>query len=412
MKIRILLLLIITMMLSTGIAFAKAETFDIATFQAPAGWKKATGNGVVSYTKTKGNGYCIIAVYASRPNTGNIDEDFKQEWNDLVVQAFGVSDEPKVNKESQDGWNVAVGIAQASSEQTGDYRVVLSTFSGYGKVTSILMNYNDDSFRKDIDNFLNNFDLAKGNTTSNNQSISPNKNTATQSANVKPSGNLKGNSVVGVWMGYEEGGFALSSTYSYATNTFTYSNGYKANKLELKWKVFLADGTYYEGIPPNGIHDPQFDPNNDNLGRYTVSKGMLTAKLNKYPKNDRLFVIVGSNSLKYVNKFPFIKCKSVDGLKLDGTFRNADPMSGMYYQSLGKPMPTITFTRGGQFSDDNFIGDYNEGNPAGNGTYQIQDFTLILSYDDGRVVSRLLTVFSDKDPNKSLYIGTNEVKRQ
>lgn len=60
MRIRILLLLIITMMLSTGIAFAKTETFDITTFTAPLGWKKDTKQGVVSFFRINNNGTRLL----------------------------------------------------------------------------------------------------------------------------------------------------------------------------------------------------------------------------------------------------------------------------------------------------------------------------------------------------------------
>src|SRR6187551_1197599 len=59
--------------------FAQKETFDLATFTVPAGWKKNIANtNVVSYviTNNQKGTYCQVGIYASTASKGNLRADF------------------------------------------------------------------------------------------------------------------------------------------------------------------------------------------------------------------------------------------------------------------------------------------------------------------------------------------------
>jgi hypothetical protein len=389
--------------------FAQTEKFDIASYKAPAGWKKETKQTVVVYTKIKDAAFCILAVYQSRPANGSPEIEFNTEWQSLMVENAGVKDAPAIDKDKADGWELYIGKAKSKLDNGSEYMNVLTTFIGYGKVVSFVINYNDDLFKKDISNFFDNIQIAKNSAAAN----APK--TSTPQIPLKATAKLKGD-IAGIWMGYENGDFIFGVTsYDYVNHQNNYGSKFSASAVSVKFRTFFNDGIYFDGVPFKGLHEFNInDPAYTDGGTYTIDKKLVTAKLTHYSSTIRLFTISGSGSMKYIDKYPFVKCKSVDGLKLSGTYISAAPMSIPYYKSLGKPLPSITFTSSGEFTDDHFIDDYNN-EPAlapGSGTYQIIDYTIILNYSDGRVVQRCSFGFLNEDPKtcKIYYLNNQDIK--
>jgi hypothetical protein len=363
-----------------------AETFDIATFIPPQGWQRQTQQGVVVFTKidNKNNSFCLIGVYASRQSSGNADKDFKQEWNDLVVKPLGVNNEPSVNQSVQEGWHVIVGAARAQGE-SGEYYVTLSVFSGYGRVTSVIINYNHDNYLKDIDTFFNNFDLAKGPVTTPATTIAP------SSQNIsKSTASFRGSGIVGVWMGSTSG-------------AITYE-GYNAAKRKVEWRVFFNDNQYFQGLPLKGLYNLDINSSKQEearggyhggyWGTYTLSGSSGTTRVNNNGFTDSI-TLVNANQIK-VRGFDFYRCADVNGLRLDGAWTYNSNPNDPYFDEPGCRQ-IIFFTKAGQFTDKGiFVSDcrYPNQNPVdapGSGTYQVADYTLILNYSDGRLVQRSFT---------------------
>ena len=57
---RVLLSIILFVFIATVPAFAKTETFGIATFKAPIGWEKGTKQGMVNFFKISDNGTRLL----------------------------------------------------------------------------------------------------------------------------------------------------------------------------------------------------------------------------------------------------------------------------------------------------------------------------------------------------------------
>src|SRR6478735_5605674 len=105
----------ILVMLSAISLIAQKETFDFATYVAPANWKKTkNSNNVLSYVVTnnqKGT-YCQIGVYASTTSKGNLKADFESEWAELVVKPYKPSVKPElIPQTSENGWDIQAGSA-------------------------------------------------------------------------------------------------------------------------------------------------------------------------------------------------------------------------------------------------------------------------------------------------------------
>src|SRR6185295_12097970 len=113
-----ILSLIIALLFSTVSYAQTTETFDIATYQPPQGFKRTSGQGYVLFQDSKtGNdaGFCILAVYASRKSSGDADKDFDQDWKDLIVKPNGSVLQPKIQKQkTPEGWTAVTGMTSVN----------------------------------------------------------------------------------------------------------------------------------------------------------------------------------------------------------------------------------------------------------------------------------------------------------
>jgi len=408
---RILSLLVVFLSLS---AYSQTDTFDIVSFAPPLSWKRITQAGWISFTASSGKSFCVIGLYESRPIVAITENEFLTEWKDLVNTPHGINVTPVVKRSQQNGYTVFSGSTSVTTTQSGTYMVQLVSFAADGKIISAIVNSADDLFKKESDAFLASFTLLKKEPivpipVSQKPDTKANTNTAKE---VK----MDYSGISGVWVGYEKGGWTYGTTsYNYYTNSYNYGSKYDANLVTIKWRVFWSHGKYYDGMPYQGlINFSRSDPKNDNAGYYTKDKNIITAKLDHYSSTERMYVFYPPASLKYLDKFDYVKCRSVDGLKLNGTFMSADPTSVPYYQSLNKPIATISFTADGHFTDNYLLSDYSDEPELapGSGTYYIKDFTITFKFNDGRSVNRSFTPYLDETPStcKVYYIGSRDIK--
>ncbi len=155
MKISLVLVMI-------GIARSTAfgqitETFDLATYSIPAGWKKSgSTSGVVSYTitdKQKGT-YCQVGIYKSMATMGTALLDFQTDWTDLVAKPYSIATQPEPGAPTtNDGWTAL--SAEGYFEFNGSKSVaILLTLSGYGKRVSMMFLTNTQDYNSLIDEIL------------------------------------------------------------------------------------------------------------------------------------------------------------------------------------------------------------------------------------------------------------------
>jgi hypothetical protein len=171
--------------------FCQTETFDIATYTPPPGWTKNSSRDYVSYTtidKTKGT-YCVLAIYTAVTSKGSPQKDFASEWKGLVAKLYQTDAHPKTEVQTTaDGWKAVVGAARARQDTTNFY-VVLTVYSGFGKTSSILITLNDQSYMPQADAVLDNIRLDKKAVIAKSKTIDPPFRVP----------NNNGNSLVGVW---------------------------------------------------------------------------------------------------------------------------------------------------------------------------------------------------------------------
>ena len=330
----------------TANAFAQTDTFDIVTFRAPQLWKRDANEQVISFSNSKGTIFSVVGLYKSRPINAIIESEFITEWNDLVNQALGVNVTPVVKRSQQNGCTVFSATANVSTSKNGTYNVQLSSYATNGKIISAMIYSNGDLYKKETNAFLSSVTLLnKGVVTNSKTSVSG-------SAEIKPGANTNknaktdNNGISGVWVGFETGKYVFGVTsYDYVNNRNNYGSTYKATALAIKWRVFWSDGKYYDGVPFGGlINYNRNDPKNDYAGSYTMGKNIATAKMDHYSSAQRMYVFYPPAKLKFLDKYEYVKCQSVDGLRLNGTYMSADPISTAYYNSINKPIATISLS--------------------------------------------------------------------
>jgi hypothetical protein len=144
-------------------AFGQPEKFDITTYRPPQGWQKTSRQSFVSFITANQStgGFCLIALYSAIPGSGNTEQDFAKEWDELVVKPYGAEKNPKTETQSNpEGWKVTAGAATVQKDNISSY-ILLSVFTGFNKTISVLANLNDQAYIPEIDKFIENMNPDK-----------------------------------------------------------------------------------------------------------------------------------------------------------------------------------------------------------------------------------------------------------
>jgi hypothetical protein len=139
------------------------ETFDIATFQPPAGWAKQAKDEGLIYTSSnkQKNTFAMVVLYHNDLSSGDPKRDFDADWRQFVVGAFKVTDKPQMDPQKQaGGWTVVTGGATFESD-LGNSAIILSTYSGFGRKFSAAAIFNSQEYIQAIDAFASSIVLSK-----------------------------------------------------------------------------------------------------------------------------------------------------------------------------------------------------------------------------------------------------------
>jgi hypothetical protein len=140
------------------------ESFDLATFTVPNGWKKVSNTpDVISYaiTNNQEGTYCQIGVYKSTGSKGSVQSDFQSEWQALIVKTHKPTTPAALAPAaSKDGWDAQGGVAPFDFSG-GQSIAMLVTMSGYDRCMSIVILTNTDSYQPEIESFLDSVELQK-----------------------------------------------------------------------------------------------------------------------------------------------------------------------------------------------------------------------------------------------------------
>ncbi len=162
MRAVVVVLAVVLGLVSRAGAKPKA-TFDLMSYDAPAGFKSAPANGGLSLQAIdeKQATFAMIVVAPSTASAGSLDKDFQAAWASAIVPTFGVTDAPAMTPGSPEGgWDATSGAAKATV-QGMPATVLLVVMTGHGKTMSIIIAMNSDTYMTAIGSFLSSVKLAK-----------------------------------------------------------------------------------------------------------------------------------------------------------------------------------------------------------------------------------------------------------
>jgi len=139
------------------------QTFDLATYRSPKGWKKETTEAAVQFVhqdSVRGT-YCIIMLLKSLPGTSVSKDNFNNAWETIVKEMVKPTTGPEMQPPAiENGWELQTGTAPFDND--GDKgAVLLVTATASDKMVNALILTNSDAYEKNISDFLQSITLKQ-----------------------------------------------------------------------------------------------------------------------------------------------------------------------------------------------------------------------------------------------------------
>jgi hypothetical protein len=365
------------LMLSMPASFAQKNNFGIINYTAPSGYDFINNESVLTYSKEDKStgGFCNIFIYKMMPGRGAVKKDFDFAWTNLVQKPFKVTGTVNMQPATiLKGWNLLMGTALYTSDGASTM-AILSTFSRENSMQNICILSNSDAYNTDIENFIVSVDLSAENTTA----------AATQKIVPHPRYEL--------WM-------------SSQTNISTL-------QLEYRYIVLAGDGSCLYYLPEPGLYNLAKDDSKvrDSWGTITDKGDRLLLNHTRFGKME-LYKKSPTALAPYANSKPFNyykKCIPVDGLRLEGAY---SPMSEYYTKKTDiiirnidpNKRPIIFFKKDGTYTNEGIeFSNITRGDDfaIGKGTYEIKDYSLILTTQSGRKLQVAFAGLLDANPKSN-----------
>ncbi len=360
--------------------FAQKEAVDNVTFSPPTGWTREKSESGVIYAQSdaKSGSFCKLVIIKAIIGSGKVKNDFDAAWNSLVKDSLKIQDTPQMQpKETKNGWDILTGGGTFDVEKE-KVAVILLSATNASTTQSVLVLTNSAQYQADIQAFLTSLDVKKTSTDT--------KPAVTETAKVPQ-----------LW---------IKSAF---VKIYTNEQGYHLTYSH-KFLAFYSNGDFYAYFPEEGFLGFDHDPADTYWGKGTLEGKRITletkalGKINLEKVSDTQWNEEGKSDQKYM------LCKSVDGLKLEGSYCPDGPDWPKIDKKTTIPPggPTyITFKKDGTFIDHGRFNNTTLAKPA-SGTYRIKDFTLVLTYEDGIVKKRAFCSIGGADPfkdDKTYFIG-------
>jgi hypothetical protein len=131
-------------------------TYDIFTYVAPKNYKAEDQTSFKQFSKIDNvkKDYCLLSLYKSQISKGNIEQDFQNEWNDLIAKPFNINKVPDAEQDvSKNGYEI-MGAAESFEFNGKTVIAILYVYSGQGKVSSTVAITSSTDYMNDIENFI------------------------------------------------------------------------------------------------------------------------------------------------------------------------------------------------------------------------------------------------------------------
>ncbi len=339
----------------------KAQTsYDVYTYTEPANFaKEANVAGIVTYSHQTDSTYCVIALHENTATKGTVQKDFDAAWKATTTRLKLNATAKKEPVKNADGWKMQTGYATITFEGLPSI-IYLNTISGNGIAANVMYLTNSDSYSSVLEEFQNSLDVNKPIV----KTIT--KPTITTKTTIDNFGSGK---MDGVWVAY---------FLSYVTKGMMFDQ-----------KVFLSNGKFLNDMPHGGLDN--FTPNHLNpIYTYTLNgnSGKYIDAANKYPGT---FKVIASNKIE-LESHTYFKSANPNGKFITASFTSYSDENSTEFKGLPKGnRPVIHFLSNGKFEDEGIFKhlQYQDATKkAGKGAYSIKNYSLYLTYNDGRPVQK------------------------
>ncbi|MFT3933715.1 MAG: hypothetical protein QM726_08890 [Chitinophagaceae bacterium] len=391
-KLRLLITLLFFAMGSS----AQKSNFGIVDYTVPAGYELVNNDNVLTYFKeNKSTGaYCNFFVYKPMAGKGNTVQNFDWAWDNLMQKPFKFNS--AANKQSEavvKGWKFILGTTKYADNGVATLAMLIS-FSGENSMQSVCVLSNSDNYKKDIEDFIASVDVTRDCSTASNMKTETKNDAKSNSNNNKT--NLPAsfkNIQYEVWE---------CNCPNLATNTQVMT--------KLNTVVLSPDGQYLTYMPESGLNG--ITPANSNQtgswGSFTNSGNMLSFVNNKYGSKMELYKISSTAMSRYPKSTSSIykKVKPVDGLLFEGAYSPELSYYNGKTDIISKQIdpnkrPIIFFKKDGTYINEGIAfsnltlgDDY----AIGRGTYEIVNYSLILTTQNGKKLQVAFTPVLDANP--------------
>lgn len=387
--------------------------FDIVSFIAPAGWNAAEDRDHATFTTIDETGktFAMLAVYASTERSVSAEKDFAGEWKNVVARSFTAGGAPSSSAgRTRSGLEFREGSAAVTQQGGQPAYVRLMVFPAGRRIFSVLAIGTHraalDARQSAVQAFIDSL-VLNGQETAVHQQTPPGA--ANAAAGNQPGVQTSGaprsaTGIAGVWMGFRQ-------VYGYEPTP--------------RWYTFYEDGQVFEDIPRTGYLGFSRDTSQADSaqhgywGSYTFAGG-AGAISKPGVKFIETLKSEGPEQLK-IDSTHFYRCRTVNGLRLQGAWTSyANPNDPDLDRRPEGQRPVFRFTGTGQFMDEGVFATFLKSNDprqdaAGQGTYEIRDFTLVLRYGDGRVKHLAVTGVLGADPassNDMIFIARSVFRKR
>ncbi|PUZ25862.1 hypothetical protein DCC81_16555 [Chitinophaga parva] len=374
----------------------------------PSGYQLVKNDNLLTYFKqdSKTGAYCKFIIYKTLPDQGGSQANFDFFWKKMVQPAFNVPDAANLQPQAKlKGWDLLLGTKMYNNNGVSTMLLV-SNFSGENIMQNIVVQSNADIYKPDIESFIASVDVAreiKTDDKSQKEIKDPDKeNTVSTKTDASaPSGNIK----YEVW----ECNCPSLETGTLATT-------------KLNTVVLSPNGKSLYYMPEKGLNGvtPENSNQHDSWGNVTDKGNMLSLVNDKYGKME-LYKINATSMSRYLNSKSSVykKIKPVDGLRFDGAYSPELSYYNGKTDVISKQIdpnkrPIIFFKKDGTYINEGIAFSnitYGDDYAIGKGTYEIINFSLILSTQSGRKLQVSFTPVLDANPtavdNPGFIINNN-----
>lgn len=373
--------------------------FGILTYTIPAGYQLVKADNLLTYFRQddKTGAYCKFVIYQTLPDRGGPQQNFDFFWDNMLKKAFNVTGPANMQPAGiLKGWQLLMGTA-IYADNGVNTMAILTSFSGKNIMQNVCILSNADIYKADIESFIASVDVSEEITTA-----APSTSPATKPASpATPTAST--NVKYEVWMCHCFTPGSLSST-------------------AFKTVVLSPDGKCLYYLPEKGLNGitPANSNESGSWGSVTDKGKMLQLRNERYG-NMELYKISATAMSRYADLKSSIykKVKQVDGLRFEGAY---SPELSYYNgktdvisrQIDPNKRPIIFFKKDGTYINEGIeFSNLTFGDPyaLGKGTYEVVNYSLILTTQSGRKLQVAFTPVLDANPaasnNSGLIINNN-----